>query len=270
MTNPLHFLTPYPSNPLLPLLVYLPGMDGSGELIKLQLPELSVSYDIRCLSMPLDDLTDWKVLVEILAKLIYNEQKLLPSRPIILCGESFGGCLALKFAAHYPDLCDLLVLINPASSFRRRPFLGWGASVSHWLPNSLYHLSTFGLLPLLIESRRVDSHSRESLLKAMQSVKSSSAIWRLSLLNSFVLEHLPLHQIKNPVLVLASGADRLLPSVEESNKLIHYLPNAKIVILPNSGHACLLESEISLSSILANEKSFMNLDFSPVSSAVES
>ena len=269
MTNLLNFLTPCPLNPLLPLLVYLPGMDGSGELIKFQLPELSVLYDIRCLSIPLDDFTDWNELVEILAKLIHNERKLLPSRPIILCGESFGGCLALKFAAHYPDLCDRLVLINPASSFRRRPFLGWGASVSHWLPNSLYHLSTFALIPLLIESRRVNSHSRQSLLKAMQSVRSSSAIWRILLLNSFVLEHLPLHKIKNPVLVLASGSDRLLPSVEEANKLINYLPNAKMVILPNSGHACLLESEISLNSILTNEKLFMNLGSSPVSSLKE-
>ena len=76
-------------------------------------------------------------------------------------------------------------------------------------------------------------------------------------------------KIKNPVLVLASGSDRLLPSVEEANKLINYLPNAKMVILPNSGHACLLESEISLNSILTNEKLFMNLGSSPVSSLKE-
>ena len=269
MADLLRFLTPCSINPLLPLLIYLPGMDGSGELIKSQLPELSVSYDIRCFSIPLDDFTNWNELVEILAKLILNEQKLLPARPLILCGESFGGCLALKFAAHYPDICDSLVLINPASSFRRRPLLGWGASVSHLLPNSLYHLSTFGLLPLLIASKRVNSYSRESLLKAMQSVKSASAIWRLSLLNSFVLEHLPLHQIKNPVLILASGSDRLLPSVEEANKLVKYLPNAKMLMLPSSGHACLLESAISLNSILENDKSFMNLNYSLVELEIE-
>lgn len=269
MTDLLRFLTPCPLNPLRPLLIYLPGMDGSGKLIKPQLPDLSVSYDIRCLSIPLDDFTNWNELVKILAKLIYNEQRLLPSRQIILCGESFGGCLALKFAAYYPDLCDRLVLINPASSFRRRPLLGWGASVSHWLPNSLYHLSTFGLLPLLIASERVDNKNKEFLLKAMQSVKASSAIWRLTLLNSFVLEHLPLHQIKNPVLVLASGADRLLPSLEEANKLIKYLPNAKMFILPSSGHACLLESSISLGSILSNEESFLRLEYSTLSSVIE-
>jgi hypothetical protein len=47
------------------------------------------------------------------------------------------------------------------------------------------------------------------------------------------------------------------------------LPNAKIVILPSSGHACLLESAISLNSILENDKSFMNLKYSLVELEIE-
>lgn len=234
-------------------------MDGTGELLKLQLAELKSIFDIRCLSIPTNDLTGWDGLLEQLAHLIGMEQQRSPSRPIYLCGESFGGCLALKLAAHYPHLCDRLILVNPASSVRRQPWMGWGASVSQWLPNHLYHLSTLGLLPLLIAPKRVSLLSQQALLVAMQSVRPPSAAWRLSLLNQFVLEELPLERIKQPVLVLASGADRLLPSVAEARKLVSYLPKSQTLLLPKSGHACLLETEIRLSSILKSQDFYADM-----------
>ena len=49
---------------------------------------------------------------------------------------------------------------------------------------------------------------------------------------------------------MASAADRLLPSLEESGRLVRIIPNARRVILPNSGHTALLESGISLTQIM--------------------
>jgi pimeloyl-ACP methyl ester carboxylesterase len=228
-------------------------MDGSGELLQLQRAGLKSIYDIRCLSIPTDDLTGWDGLVEQLAALIGSEQRRAPSRPIYVCGESFGGCLALKLIAQFPRLCDRLILVNPASSVRRQPWMGWGASVTQWLPNPLYQLSTLGLLPLLIAPQRVSFTNQQALLEAMQSVNPVSAAFRLGLLNEFVLENLPLERIQQPVLILASGADRLLPSMAEAGRLVGYLSNSQLVSLPSSGHACLLETEIRLSSILKSQ-----------------
>jgi pimeloyl-ACP methyl ester carboxylesterase len=260
VTKSLRLLSSKDSKQTLPLFVFLPGMDGSGELLQLQLAGLKSIFDIRCLSIPTDDLTGWDGLVAQVADLIRREQQLSPSRPIYLCGESFGGCLALKLAAHFPYLCDRLILVNPASSVRRQPWMGWGASVTQWLPNPLYHLSTLGLLPLLIAPKRVSFLSQRALLAAMQSVSPPSAAFRLSLLNQFVLEDLPLERIEQPVLVLASGADRLLPSVAEAGRLASFLSNLQTALLLNSGHACLLESEIRLSSILKSQNFCTNMD----------
>ncbi|MFM6099124.1 MAG: alpha/beta hydrolase, partial [Dolichospermum sp.] len=44
--------------------------------------------------------------------------------------------------------------------------------------------------------------------------------------------------------------DRLLPSVTEITRLANILPNSKTFILPNSGHACLLEEDVNLYQIL--------------------
>ena len=49
---------------------------------------------------------------------------------------------------------------------------------------------------------------------------------------------------------MASAADRLLPSLEESGRLVRAIPTAQRVILPNSGHTALLESGIDLAAIM--------------------
>ncbi|WRH66990.1 MAG: alpha/beta hydrolase [Planktothrix sp. GU0601_MAG3] len=59
-----------------------------------------------------------------------------------------------------------------------------------------------------------------------------------------------LSRVKIPVLVIASGADRLLPSVLEAKFLTQTLPNAQMVVLPDSGHACLLENDIDLYALI--------------------
>lgn len=233
-----------------PLFIFLPGMDGTGELLRPQLDGLKDRFNIRYLSIPADDLTGWDGLREKVAHLIDQEKQRSPSCPIYLCGESFGGCLALQLASYFPRLCDRLILVNPASSAVNQPWLNWGASLTKWLPQSLYRLSTFGLLPLLISPERVSLSNQQALLRAMQSVSPMSAAWRISLLSQFVLEQLPLNQILQPALILASGADRLLPSVAEAGRLAKHLANSCSVLLPESGHACLLETEIRLGNIL--------------------
>ncbi|MEX1324103.1 MAG: alpha/beta hydrolase [Synechococcaceae cyanobacterium] len=241
------------SDPTLPLFIFLPGMDGTGELLRPQLAGLTGSFDVRCLSIPADDLTGWDGLVGQVGHLISQLQQRFSSRPIYLCGESFGGCLALQVAAFFPHLCQRLILVNPATSAVHQPWIGWGAAVTKWLPDSLYHISAVGLLPLLIAPQRVSASNRKALLRAMQSVTPSSAAWRLSMLADFLLEKLPLQRILQPVLILASGADRLLPSVAEAQRLVRALPNTQTVKLPDSGHACLLESDVRLGRILQSQ-----------------
>ncbi len=262
--NHLSFLKPRELKPTYPLFVFLPGMDGTGQLLKNQLPGLEKFFDVRCLSIPVDDLNDWSGLVKQTAELIRAERQLSINRPVYICGESFGGCLALQLAAYSNNLFDRMILINPASSFSHQPIMGWGSTIVQWLPEPLYQISTIGLLPFLITSKRVSLQTRNSLLTAMRSVTANSAAWRISLLNNFNLEEIPLSKISQPVLIIASEADQLLPSVTEADRLLRYLPNATKVLLPESGHACLLEQDIQLEKIL-NSRGFLSDNYSPKS-----
>ena len=252
-SSKISFLRPSICRPELPLFIFLPAMDGTGKLLRAQLSRLSTAFDIRCLSIPQNDLSSWDRLSERTINLIKIEQEAVPKRPIYLCGESFGGCLALKIAFNAPELLDKLILVNSATSFSQQPLVKYGSYLTQYLPTSLYHLSVTGTLPFLGALGRMQLDERLALLKAMQSVSQQTAIWRFELMRSFQVNNNQLKSLKKPVLVIASAADRLLPSVSEAKFLVKYLPEAQMVILPHSGHACLLEADVDLDKIIRGQ-----------------
>lgn len=244
------FLTPGRVNPNYPLFVFLPGMDGTGQLLRSQTKGLETAFDVRCLAIPPDDLTNWEDLTSKVVNLIEEQLKERPSRLVYLCGESFGGCLAMKVALEAPHLFDRIILVNPASSFNQRPWLRWGAQLNRLVPENLYAVSALALIPFLSNLARTAPRDRGDLLKAMQSVPAKTANWRISLVSEFDVDETQLRHLTQPVLIIAGAADHLLPSVHEAERLVNRLPNAKMVVLSQSGHACLLETDVSLFDIM--------------------
>jgi pimeloyl-ACP methyl ester carboxylesterase len=247
------FLTPVRINRNYPLFVFLPGMDGTGHLLRSQTQGLEKAFDVRCFAIPPNDSTAWEDLAEAVIHLIEAELVNIPSRSIYLCGESFGGCLAVKVALRSPELFDRIILINPATSFNQRPFLRWGSQLGRWVPDYFYGISAFALLPFLSALSRTSPNDRRALLDAMQSVPPKTVNWRLEMVTEFEIDERQFQKLTQPVLVIAGGADRLLPSDLEAERLVNLLPNAKKVVLPESGHTCLLEINVNLFEILKSQ-----------------
>jgi len=263
------FLTSSRLNPDYPLFVFLPGMDGTGQLLRAQTAGLEIGFDIRCLAIPADDLTSWEVLTDQVVALIEAERQKHPHRSVYLCGESFGGCLAIKVALRSPHLFDRLILVNPASSFNRRAWLNWGSLVSGWLPEVLFRVGSVWLLPFLAALERMTRIETRALLDAMQSVPPKTVIWRLALIRDFQVDPKQLRKISQPVLLIAGDADKLLPSVEEIERLATYLPDSQTVVLPNSGHTCLLEADVNLYKIMKSQDFLESRDEAFLDSAHE-
>ncbi|MDZ8055970.1 MAG: alpha/beta fold hydrolase [Aulosira sp. ZfuVER01] len=244
------FLTPKRIQPEYPLFVYLPGMDGTGQLLRSQTAGLETGFDVRCLAIPRQDLTTWEVLTNNVLDLIHGELEKSSQRSVYLCGESFGGCLAMKVATQAPQLFKRIILINPASSFKLRPWLNWASQLTYLVHPCLYEIGALGLLPFLASLQRMTRSDRQELLKSMRSVPPETVLWRLALLREFDVDEEKLRRLTQPILLIAGVQDRLLPSVEEVRRLRSILVNTKTVILPNSGHACLLESDTNLYEIM--------------------
>ncbi|WP_267383322.1 alpha/beta fold hydrolase [Cyanobacterium sp. uoEpiScrs1] len=234
-----------------PLFIYLPGMDGTGELLHRQINKLSCFFRVCCLSIPKDDCSNWNTLVSKTINLIKKELKhYSQASSVYLCGESFGGCLAIKLALKSPELVKKMILINPASSFTQRPLLSWGSELIQWVPDILHQTSTLGFLPFLVALGRIERKDYHTLLKAMQSVPPLVVSYRLRLLRNFNVDEAQLKQLTQPILTVASDSDYLLPSLAEGKRLVTCLPNSHLVVLHGSGHACLLETEVDLTNVL--------------------
>ena len=253
------FLTPNQLQPEYPLFVFLPGMDGTGQLLRTQMAGLEVGFDVRCLMIPPNNLSSWDELAEQVINIIQGELKINPHRLVYLCGESFGGALAIKVALKAPQLFNRIILVNPASALRRRPWLNWASELVYLVPPCFFEFSAIGLLPFLASLGLVDREIRQDLLKTMRLVPPQTVLWRLSLIKEFDGDENQLRRLTQPVLLIASALDRLLPSVSEARYLVKSLPDAKMVVLPYSGHACLVEAKINLYQIM-QEENF--LDFS--------
>lgn len=247
------FLTPKQMNPDYPLFIFLPGMDGTGQLLRSQTEGLEAAFDVRCFAIPPTEMTSWDDLAESVLDLIAEELNKQPSRPVYLCGESFGGCLAVKVALKSPDLFDRIILVNPATSFNQRPWLRIGAHLGPWMPDFFYPISALALLPFLSALGRISASDRRALLNAMQSVPPKTVNWRVCMVIDFDVDETQLHRLTQPVLILAGTADKLLPSVQEAERLVKLLPDAKMFILPHSGHTCLLETDVNLHNILKSQ-----------------
>ncbi|WP_026082451.1 alpha/beta fold hydrolase [Mastigocladopsis repens] len=244
------FLTPRRLQPEFPLFVYLPGMDGTGQLLRSQTAGLEVGFDVRCLAIPREDFTSWDVLANNVLDLIHAELEKSSQRSVYLCGESFGGCLAQKVAIKAPQLFKRIVLINSASAFNLRPLLSLSSQLTYFVPSNLYDIGALGLMPFLASLSRISKSDRHELLKTMRSVPPQTVLWRISLLREFHVDDVQLRRLTQPVLVIAGANDRLLPSLDEARRLVNIFPNSKMVVLPESGHACLLETDTNLYEIM--------------------
>lgn len=240
-------------------MVLLPGLDGTGKLFEPQVARLSQYFDLRCLAIPEDNRQDWDDLAEVVADLINREQ---PAHAPYLCGESYGGCLALKVALKVPNLLSRLILVNPASSLCQLPWLRWTAQAATYVPGWIYNYSGAFVFPLLANFDRIRTDWQQTFLEIVRPISRECVAWRLSMLQGFEVPIEQLRQLAVPTALIGSGQDRLLPSCREIRRLEQFLPNAITYCLPKSGHVCLLEDDIDLTQCLKA------LDFLPESSSI--
>ena len=245
-----YFFSPFPPCFDRPLFVFLPGMDATGkELMALQTAGLDAVFDVRCFVIPEDALNSWDSLSKRVIELTHAELRKTP-RQVYLGGESFGCCVALNALAQAPELFDHIILINSASSFYRVPLLHLGSFLLPWTPKFLYDSSSVLALPFLAQLTRLSPTARKALMKAIQDAPKQTAQQRLKLLREFRIDVTKLQKITQPVLLLGSQNDHLLPSVAETYRLAKVLPNTQVISLPHSGHSSLVESDFNLLQIL--------------------
>ncbi|GMN25296.1 hypothetical protein TIFTF001_000884 [Ficus carica] len=266
-----------------PILLFLPGMDGTGMGLILHHKALGKFFEVRCLHIPVHDRTPFEGLVKFIEETVRLEHASNPNKPIYLVGDSFGGCLSLAVAARNPTIDLVLILVNPATSFGRsqlQPFFPILEAMPDVLHATVPYLLSYVMEPALavcgfpescdptkmalvdVESKlpplqRLEKMSQNltALLPYLSSladiIPRGTLLWRLKLLKSAAASaNSRLHAVKAEVLVLASGKDNMVPSRDEADRLNKSLKNCTVRHFKDNGHTFLLEDGISLMTII--------------------
>ncbi|PPD73953.1 hypothetical protein GOBAR_DD29125 [Gossypium barbadense] len=259
------------TSPDCPLLLFLPGIDGTGLGLIMHHHKLGKMFNVWCLHIPVQDRTPFNELVKIVERTVRSENYRSPNRPIYLVGESIGACLAISVAARNPDMDLLLVLSNPATSFSQsqlQPLIPLLEMMPDQFPINLPYILSLatsnplrvlmdnvvkrGPLPQIIGELSQDLATMSSYLPVLADiVPRQTLLWKLNLLKSgSACGNSCLHAVKAQLLILCSGRDQLLPSQEESQRLQKALPDCEIRMFEESGHFLFLEDNVDLVTII--------------------
>ena len=137
-----------------------------------------------------------------------------------------------------------LILLNSFACVTPRPGLTLARAALAVVPWSIAQRCR-GLVLRYVTANAVSSANLEPFERAVAQVEREDYCRRLSLLARFDVRR-RLSEIGCPVLVLASDADRLLPSVREGRRMVSALRHGTLAVLPGSGHACLADPRVDL------------------------
>jgi pimeloyl-ACP methyl ester carboxylesterase len=229
-----------------PPLVYLPGLDGTAEMLFAHEEALARSY--RVLRVPSRERRPFGY-----ADLVDDVLEALDAEGLdraTIVGESFGSSVALQLTLRAPERVERLVLVSGFARFPDRTLLGVGHILSNYVPNTLMvGVRRTLVVPLLAVDGVAPEHRRRFVEIALAR-PFDGYLGRVALISEYDVRA-RLGAIDVPTLVLAGDGDKLVPN-GCSIELASLLPRATLRVLKGAGHACLLARRVSLVDILAS------------------
>lgn len=234
-----------------PLLVYVPGIDGTGRLFYRQVPSLAAAGFTVATFRLRDEAGRMQQLVDDLDDVIARarEAASLPAdSAVTLVGESFGGSLGLSYVVANPNHVKRLVILNSFPYFRPQFRLRLGVralGVVNWKTMSVVRRLTAPFL----HSRYTHRDEIRRFLELTDETTLTGYANRLRILMDFDVRE-RLADVRVPTLFLASDRDHLVPSVRQARLMHSLVPGSDLRVLEGHGHVCLIAPNLDLAEIL--------------------
>jgi len=212
-----------------PLLILLPGLDGTGEFFKPLLESLGDALPVRVVRYPVDGGLDYRTCREIARAALPTDA------PFVLLGESFSGPIAIELAAEAPPgLTGLILCVTFARNPRPRLSI-----IRPLLPYLSFHGSktSVSLSRWLVLGRWITPRVRELHLKILSMVPPATLRARLLAVADCDVRD-ALGRVRVPILCLVAKHDRLIP--RPAARVIQQVAPTTTLIELDSPH-CLLQ-----------------------------
>ncbi len=247
------------------LVVYVPGLDGTGRLFYRQIPHFSeagfcvATYRLR------DEATRFDVFVADLDRVIVDARERAvggddagvrsqeagaagAGDAVTLVGESFGGALAMSYALAHPGRVARLVIVNSFARFERRARLALGIAglgAIGWGGLAVVR----SLMVSRIHSPVTPRSEVRRFLRLTDEASPRGFANRLRALRTYDLRD-GVSGIVAPTLFVAADRDRVVPSLAEARRMHRALPGSHVEVLSGHGHACLVAPGVNLATMM--------------------
>ncbi len=217
-----------------PTLVYVPGIDGSGELLLGTAERLAERFALLTLCYRPSGAHTYAALAASIDALLERAGR---ARALVLA-ESFGGAVALQLALDHPARVAGLAIVNGFAHHPWRLRLLVSQLGAPLVQGALFRACrrTFSPHALFGPRRSPDARARFAALGGI----GLDAAYRERLRMIRGLDLRPrLAELRAPLALFASACDRIVPARRAAREIAERVPQATLEVLPRAGHLVL-------------------------------
>jgi pimeloyl-ACP methyl ester carboxylesterase len=217
-----------------PELVYVPGIDGSGELLLDATERLARHFRLTRLCYRGDAGGDHAALAASVARGVAERER----GPALLLAESFGVAVALLTALDHPRHVAGLALVNGFARYSNRLGLAFTRSVFALAPQAWIHTGRRRFVQRGLIAPRHDERALAGVIALRGDWFDERYRARLRWIAA-VDVRARLVDVRCPVEIYAAEHDRVVDSVRAGRELAAAIPTARFTLLPRAGHLVL-------------------------------
>lgn len=217
-----------------PELVYVPGIDGSGELLLGLAERLASHFRLTRLCYRGDTSGDHATLAASVARCIQG----LGVPSALVLAESFGVAVALLTALDHPRQVAGLALVNGFARYSNRLGLALTRGVFALAPAAWIHTGRRRFVQRGLIAPRRDERALAGVIALRGDWFDERYRARLRWIAA-VDVRARLGDVRCPVELYAAENDRVVDSVRAGRELASAIPTARFTLLPRAGHLVL-------------------------------
>lgn len=217
-----------------PPLVYVPGIDGSGEMLLGGARRLERRFRLTRLRYGGDASGGY---AELARSVVERFDELAVERPLVLA-ESFGAAVALQVALDQPARVAGLALVNGFARFDDRLGLAITRGVFALAPQAWIHAGRRRFAQRGLFAPRRDERALDELLALRGDWFDERYRARLAWIARLDLRP-RLGEVRCPVALFAADHDRVVAALRAGHEMAARIPDCELTVLERAGHVVL-------------------------------
>lgn len=171
--------------------------------------------------------------------------------PVILCGHSMGGYVALEFCRRYPEWVGALVLVATRAAGDTLQGREGRDKMAERARKEGVAVIADEMLPMLLapENYENDPELVAYVRDMMESTTIRGMVGALRAMKERADSRPLLPEIGVPVLIICGDEDQIIP-LSEAEEMRDALPNAELALIEGAGHLPNLEQPLAFNELL--------------------